>query len=360
MSSLVVEVCQIEEVRPHPNADALELAVVRGYQCCVGLKDQWAVGDKCVFFPPDTILPPEWSDTLGVTQYLTKGRIRHVKLRGEPSFGLVVRPSLDWPAGMDVAALYGATKYEPPVRHVQGEARAPRKAIEGFRKYTDIENLRNFPHMFTIGEHVVITEKIHGANCRVGVINGKLVAGSHNMERERSYPSYDKDSYDSDTYWYPYNNFEGVRALLDPYVKPSWWNRIIRRQKWDRCDIILYGEVYGPKIQSFSYGVDKNSLGYAAFDIMINGQYQNFEDLCDICDQRYIPVVPLVSEGLYSLEDVAHYAVGDTLVGTGAHMREGVVVRPVQERRDPKYGRVIGKYLSDTYLLSKHSDFLDV
>jgi hypothetical protein len=34
------------------------------------------------------------------------------------------------------------------------------------------------------------------------------------------------------------------------------------------------------------------------------------------------------------------------------HIREGVVVRPVQERFDPQIGRAILKYLSDDYLLN--------
>ena len=58
----------------------------------------------------------------GVTQYLSKGRIRCARLRGEPSFGLAVKPDADWPDGADVAAHYGATKYEPPVKIDAGDA----------------------------------------------------------------------------------------------------------------------------------------------------------------------------------------------------------------------------------------------
>ena len=32
------------------------------------------------------------------------------------------------------------------------------------------------------------------------------------------------------------------------------------------------------------------------------------------------------------------------------HIREGVVVKPLVERNDPKLGRVILKYVGDTYL----------
>jgi hypothetical protein len=35
MSSLIVEVCTIDRVERHPNADALDLAVIKGWQCVV-------------------------------------------------------------------------------------------------------------------------------------------------------------------------------------------------------------------------------------------------------------------------------------------------------------------------------------
>lgn len=58
MSSLIVEVCEIKEVIPHPNADRLDIATVKGWNCIVQ-KDSYRVGNWCVFFPPDSILP-DW------------------------------------------------------------------------------------------------------------------------------------------------------------------------------------------------------------------------------------------------------------------------------------------------------------
>ena len=34
----------------------------------------------------------------------------------------------------------------------------------------EIENYRNFPELIAEGEEVVFTEKIHGKNCRLGLI----------------------------------------------------------------------------------------------------------------------------------------------------------------------------------------------
>src|SRR6188508_2986474 len=111
MSSVVVQVTSISKVRSHPNADALDIAEVLGWQVVVG-KGKHAEGAKVVYFPPDTLLPLDVSERFGVTKYLSRGRIRAARLRGEPSFGLVVQPDdPHWEIGENVADYYGATKY---------------------------------------------------------------------------------------------------------------------------------------------------------------------------------------------------------------------------------------------------------
>ena len=68
MSTLQVEVCTVDEIKEHPNADKLELAIIRGWQTCIS-KGSYQVGDKVVYFPPDTLLPESWTDKFGVTKY---------------------------------------------------------------------------------------------------------------------------------------------------------------------------------------------------------------------------------------------------------------------------------------------------
>ena len=57
-------------------------------------------------------------------------------------------------------------------------------------------------------------------------------------------------------------------------------------------------------------------------------------------------------QGPYSLEQVKQLAEGSTMLG-GGHVREGVVVRPLKERTDPKIGRAVLKYIGDGYLFAK-------
>lgn len=48
--------------------------------------------------------------------------------------------------------------------------------------------------------------------------------------------------------------------------------------------------------------------------------------------------------------DVLALAEGDSLIPTAKHYREGVVIRPIEERTDVSIGRVCLKLVSATYL----------
>ncbi len=89
MSSIVVPVAVVDTVSPHPDPEttSLELIQVLGWQL-VARKGQYTPGQRLVYIPPDSLLPVELSERLGVTNYLSKQRVRCIKLRGEPS--------LDW------------------------------------------------------------------------------------------------------------------------------------------------------------------------------------------------------------------------------------------------------------------------
>jgi hypothetical protein len=55
------------------------------------------------------------------------------------------------------------------------------------------------------------------------------------------------------------------------------------------------------------------------------------------------------------MEKIKELADGETTLGNSDHIREGVVVKPVNERIDPKIGRAVLKYIGTEYELSKHA-----
>ncbi len=343
MSSIIVDVVEIEDVRPHANADRLFLAQIKGWQTVIKKLDdgspQFAPGDLVVYIPPDSTLPRPLAERLGVVNYLSERTnlegdrdlvVKRVRLRGEPSYGFVIGPDdPGWPAGTDVREHYGIGKFRPPVKFTAGDSEPPHPM---FHRYTDVENLRNFPEVFTGGEEVVVTEKIHGTNARIGYVEGLLVAGSHGLQRKRPEP----EEMAGNTYWFP-ATLEPVMSLLDALKKQY-------------KVVILYGEIYGSKIQKLHYG-QRGGLGFAAFDLYADTRYLDADEFQELCAQHGVATVPALGRGPYSLDFVRGLSGGKTTLPDN-HIREGVVVRPVRERLDPKIGRAILKYLSDDYLLN--------
>jgi RNA ligase (TIGR02306 family) len=352
MSSLIVEVCEIQEVSPCPDADRLQIVHVKGWQVVTGVATV-KVGDKVVYVPPDSILNAEVATKWGVLQYLKQlpkdqfgnrpegGRVGVAKLRGQYSYGFIT-PVEDpnWPVGYDVAAHYGITKYEPPPEAVDGDS-AP--TLSTFQKYTNIENIRNFPDVFEPGEMVVITEKIHGKNSRVGLVRDQdeysWAAGSHGVRR-KEFNAKDQKS----EFWEPLT--DNMKALLEEVSEG--------RTK----SVMAFGEIFGSGVQDMVYGMVNGKRSYRLFDISVDGIYLGYERKTDLCKKHGIEMVPILYCGPYTPEIVARFTSGDTVVCNAQEagkftFREGVIITPVKERTHFKIGRVILKSISPEYLMRK-------
>jgi RNA ligase (TIGR02306 family) len=181
MADLIVPVAEVQAIRAHPNTDRLEIAEMLGWQLVVAKVEHHA-GERVIYVPPDAVVPPEVSDAAGATKYLHKGRVRATRLRGEPSYGFTLRAPPAVALDTNLAETLGIVKYKPPLRATANDAAPPHPLFE---RYTEIETLRNVPRMFRLDERVIVTEKIHGANCRVGLVGGQWMAGSHKLRRDR-------------------------------------------------------------------------------------------------------------------------------------------------------------------------------
>ncbi len=60
--------------------------------------------------------------------------------------------------------------------------------------------------------------------------------------------------------------------------------------------------------------------------------------------------VPVLYRGPFNRDVLYEHTTGQTVIGNGAHLREGIVVTPVVERRHDRHGRVILKSVSGDYL----------
>lgn len=115
----------VDDVVVHPNADALELAIIGGWQCCVK-KDEFKKGDKAIYFEIDSLLPisnPHFAFLEARKEGLkeVKGqwysRIRTIKLRKELSQGLLLPVPEEFASKKEDTNLteeLGVLKYSPP------------------------------------------------------------------------------------------------------------------------------------------------------------------------------------------------------------------------------------------------------
>jgi len=360
-----VEVSTIEAVWPHPNADRLDIVKVKGWECVTG-RGNFKVGDTCIYIPIDSVLPPEREALLfpeGSKVKLTKSRVKTVKIRGCVSQGMCVKP-IDmgvWQTlkvGQDLAGELRITKYEPPRKAATG-TNVLRK-VKGhdnpyFRKYTDLENIKNYPDVIKPGELVVVTEKIHGTNFRAGWVpyvahtwwqklkawagfapEWEFVFGSRNVQLQTR----GKIFYDTDVY-------------SEAVAKYDLKNKIPR-------GFVVFGEIYGSGIQpGYDYGCAPGEHKLVLFDIEhVYGNttgypgYLEHADAVNCLAGFGLPMVPTVYEGPHDPNLVKLLATGPSVLAPSQAVREGVVVRTASHAG----GRKILKVINDAYLLSKHAD----
>ena len=201
MSEHAGYVVKVEHLRPHSNADRLQVATFFGNDTCVSLDVK--VGDIGVYFPTDLQLTEEFcavnnlvrkkdenGNNIGGYMDPDKRNVTTIKLRGEKSDGLYLPIScLDYTGtqitefvpGVHIEVVNGheiCHKYIP-----RANPRGQRKTKEGnrtrkhhapiaplFIEHADTEQLAYNVDAFKIGDHVEITLKMHGTSQRTGYL----------------------------------------------------------------------------------------------------------------------------------------------------------------------------------------------
>lgn len=357
MSSLIVEVCKVEDVFKHPNADRLSVVRVRGWHCIVGL-DQYKIGDLVVFVPPDSIVPQKLIDKYGLTYLKNGGRVGTTKLRGFISQGLILDlPKGNWKEGDDVAKVLGITKYkvpDPPV--MRGIKQVSKKKLNPlFDKYTDIENIKHYNNLFEDGEMIVITEKIHGSNARFGNLEIHLSPRQPLFFRIKT--SIEKYLLRrTHQFIYGSHNVQITgHSGRNSFYGDDVWGKVATKYDLAKIipeDYIIYGEIYGKGIQDLTYGL--NDIDLVVFDVKYKNQYMDWDFAKLFCEERGLKTVPELYRGQYSSDVLDRCTKGNSLL-CPTQIREGCVIKPLAECNHPKIGRKILKSINPEYLLRKNA-----
>lgn len=126
----------------------------------------------------------------------------------------------------------------------------------------------------------------------------------------------------------------------------------------------VLGEVFGHNVQDLQYGADESEIMFRSFDIYVGdpkrgseGRFLDEYELVETLEDLGINRVPLLYRGPFDEEAMLSYTDGyETISGSESHIREGVVVRPTEERTHqelPVGGRVQLKSVSEFYLTRK-------
>lgn len=199
-------VCRLTNVRPHPNADRLALATVKGYQIVIGKDDRYQEGALGCFFPCDGQLSYEFCLQNDLCPRLNeKGervgggfidpkhrRVRSQRFRGEKSEGFWVPLTYfeylgTGAFGMSQALPIELEKEGFEFTELQGhpvcnkyvtkatlefiarkKKKGARRETVMFKAHIETEQLRKHAQEIRPGALIILTEKLHGTSQRYG------------------------------------------------------------------------------------------------------------------------------------------------------------------------------------------------
>lgn len=174
-------VCKIKNVRPHPNADRVQLGTACGYQVVIGLDIK--EGDEGVYFPTDTRLGASFAEhNPELLTYFGKNlRVKTQKFRGERSEGFWVPvetisflPKSAYTLGSELVTVQGlkvCAKYvNPATQRLQKKGKRFRSgSLPTFQKHTETDQLRRYwDELYDMPGDRIYTLKVHGTSGRTG------------------------------------------------------------------------------------------------------------------------------------------------------------------------------------------------
>lgn len=315
---------KIAEVQKHPNADALDIVKVLGYDCIVR-RDSQKEGDEVVFIQPDTVLPVDRPWAADLLKYTSRGRVKAARLRGAWSMGIILPASVlqevapgyrVLEVGDDVSGLLGVVKYEPPApKNLAAKGGLP----FGIPKTDEPrwQSLRDVPW----GAPVDVTLKIDGSSftayCALpGVHPGEepvLGVCSRSLELKL-------------------DESEGTNAWLEAARLTNVLDRLRAYCVEQGVSLALRGEVYGPGVQVTGCNPHCRRPRGVAFFSVWNIQERRYEGRCDahyferVCEALDLPAVPILERSVPLTEELVRYY-GDDLDAFGGEMFEGVVLK---------------------------------
>lgn len=308
MERQLASVQRILALTPIPDADRIEAATVLGWRVVVK-KGEFAVGDLCIFFEIDSILPfNPWTAFLKKPgEAETKPiRLRTVKMKKQISQGLALPPTMipqlegmTLVDGMDLTEILSITKYEPPYSGGYLSAKSYRPH---WIPKTDEMRVQAIPWVIAAmnGADVYVTQKLDGSSMSLG----------HSLTGEKALTTRNTSLHlDAD------NRFTKVGVPLLEKVPAGY---------------VVQGELVGPAIQNNRMGLKEAAFFvFNVIDLNKPGiQYLGWDDMLHFATKYGFEVVPLIHRGPWKWDTVdALLAFAEQRSYTNGHPQEGIVIR---------------------------------
>ncbi len=335
---------RVLEVHPIPNADRIECVTILGWKCVVR-KDEFKAGDLVVYIEIDSLLPfnPWTNEDLSAAPM----RLKTVKMKGQISQGLVLSTkipqlttiSTSLEEGQDITDVLGITKYEPPPLPaiLAGNARGN---FPSFLVKTDELRVQACPSVITRcaeGDYpMVATEKLDGSSTTYYLCNDegtfRFGACSRNLDL-----------------------LPGEGAQWTVAAALNIEAALRQEQQSTGRFLALQGELVGPGIQGNKLQLP--AATWFAFNLwdITSRKFLNHGELVEWCVQSNIPHVPVVFPEFrlkgYTVDALLEAVQRRSLLNPSVWI-EGLVVRSLEERRDPEIGRLSFKAINQEWLLA--------
>jgi RNA ligase (TIGR02306 family) len=317
---------KISKLEPIEGADSIVKATVLGWQLVVK-KDEFNIGDLCVYCEIDSILPekPEF-------EFLKprKMRIRTIKLRGQISQGIcfplsILPPDVKIEEGKDVTDILGITKYEPPIpASLEGIAKGK---FPSFIPKTDearVQVLQDILDKYK-GETFFYTEKLDGSSATYYLYDGQFGVCSRNLELIET---------EENTLW-----------------KLAREHKIEEKLKSLNKNYAIQGEIIGESVQSNKYNLRGQDIWFFNVYDIDEHRFLDFEEFVFFFKNLNLKTVPVLETNYElsgNIEELVRLSVGKSVLNDV--QREGIVLRPLKEIEDGS-GRISFKAINPKFLL---------
>lgn len=379
---------KVQKILKHENADALEIAIVSNFPCVVR-KGEFKEGDWCFYIRDDAkliafderaaevakmkeagMLVPENIDEIvkltfewqrPLLKYLGGGgRVKTVKLRGQTSMGILLKPEVVWTVGgpeCEETCLWeelnkkiasetgssflesklGVTHWSAPIGNI-GDMNVLHQGLDFGLAASDEENWQNLPEdELHLGAKCLVTKKLDGTSCTVICQpNGEWSVASRRM-----------------TFNVKQMEAEGQENVYTRYTREA-----VKAGLWYAREhnvvIALRGEVCCSTVQKFGINKDKDLNGFFIYGVEFpeaedfyvkHGVYGSGKHFTDIVKEMEaagfcLKTVPVVCESVVSRELLKEY--NDKPASWG----EGVVLNISCEGADPSAFSAVWSYKS--------------